>query len=65
MPARLDITPISGYLVYPSAIRNKYIDIQSIQDTEEEGAERFTIRLLAGRGGASLSLNDNIATLTG
>ncbi|XP_053405379.1 adhesion G-protein coupled receptor V1-like [Mercenaria mercenaria] len=64
MPAGLDITPISGYITYPTASQNGNIDIQSIQDSEEESDERFTVRLLAAKGGASLSLSDNLATVT-
>lgn len=65
MPAQLDITPISGYIIYTIANREGYIDLQSVQDNEEESDEVFTVRLLAAKGGATLSLTDNLASVTG
>ena len=65
MPAKQDITPISGYITYPIAVREGYIEISSIQDTEDERDEVFTVRLLAAKSGATLSATDYLSTLTG
>ncbi|XP_070543508.1 adhesion G-protein coupled receptor V1-like isoform X2 [Ptychodera flava] len=63
-PAREDVTPISGYLMYQPGIRQQMIQIHSVQDTEEEGNEVFTLNLLSVKGGVRKSDDDSTALLT-
>ncbi|XP_052793587.1 adhesion G-protein coupled receptor V1-like [Mya arenaria] len=64
MPARQDVTPISGYATYMEGQRDGRIDVAAVQDTDEESNEVFTIRLLQGKGGATVSEVDSSAILT-
>ncbi|KAH3717840.1 hypothetical protein DPMN_060636 [Dreissena polymorpha] len=63
-PARTDLTTISGYITYLEGLREGRIDLSSLQDTEEEGEEVFTVRLIQAKGGATLSGVDAVATIT-
>ncbi|XP_077988560.1 adhesion G-protein coupled receptor V1-like [Glandiceps talaboti] len=63
-PAKDDVSPISGYLVYPPGIRQQTILINSIQDNEEEGNEVFTLNLLSVKGGVRKSDDGSTALLT-
>jgi hypothetical protein len=63
-PALLDVTPISGYLIYLEGNREKNLTLTSLQDREEESEEVFSVRLLAAKNGGTLSEKDHIATLT-
>ena len=64
-PAKEDVTPISGYITYAEGLRDGQMTVSSIQDSEEESDEVFTVRLLQAKGGATLSDTDSTATLTG
>ncbi|XP_033109462.1 adhesion G-protein coupled receptor V1-like [Anneissia japonica] len=63
-PATKDVTPISGYVTFNSGESVQQIRISSIQDTEEEGNEVFTVNLLTVNGGARLDSDDTTAILT-
>jgi hypothetical protein len=64
-PAARDVTPISGYIMYPEGYRTGTFTVASIQDIEEEDAEVFSIRLVGSKGGAIVSDTDSTALLTG
>lgn len=63
-PAQLDVTPISGYLIYLEGNREKNLTLTSLQDQEEESEEVFSVRLLGAKNGGTLSEIDHTATLT-
>lgn len=63
MPAQLDVTPISGYLIYLEGNREKNLTLTSLQDQEEESDEVFSVHLLGAKNGGTLAENDHIATL--
>lgn len=63
-PAQLDVTPISGYLIYLEGNREKNLTLTSLQDQEEESEEVFSVRLLGAKNGGTLSETDHTAILT-
>jgi len=69
MPARQDVTPVSGYITFPEALRTPRdgtgIRVSAVQDGDEESNEVFTVRLLQANGGATIAPMDSLATITG
>lgn len=65
MTAQQDLAVISGSLTYRMGNNHQFINLKTVQDTEEESNEVFTVRLLNANNDATLSLSDNIATVTG
>ena len=65
MPASTDVTPISGYVTFGPGVITATITVSSLQDTEEEGNEVFTVNLLSSNGGAVVDDEEDTALLTG
>ncbi|XP_022110249.1 G-protein coupled receptor 98-like isoform X2 [Acanthaster planci] len=63
-PSKNDVTPISGKLTFDPAQRMADIAMMSLEDTEEEGNEVFTVMLLCSSGGARIGRDDATALLT-
>ena len=59
--AGADYTTTSGTLSFTSGQTTKRVEVQTLQDTDQEGAESFTVRL-SGATGATLT--DGVATGT-
>ncbi len=65
LPARKGVTPISGKLTFGPGQTVGDITVRSMDDTEEEGNEVFTVMLLCSNGGARIGRDDATALLTG
>ena len=59
------MTPISGYVTFAPGVTEATISVSSLQDTEEEGNEVFTVNLLSSDGGAVVDDEKSTALLTG
>ena len=64
-PSMQDLQPISGYLTFDEGATQRDIVIESIDDTEEENDEVFSVRLTSSRGGARVDDFYYSAILTG
>ncbi|ESP05659.1 hypothetical protein LOTGIDRAFT_102713, partial [Lottia gigantea] len=64
LPARREVTPVSGILVFEQNVKSNTFEVRSLQDVEEEGNEVFSIDLVTANGGATISADDGKATLT-
>ncbi|XP_041376199.1 adhesion G-protein coupled receptor V1-like [Gigantopelta aegis] len=63
-PAKEDISPTSGILVYNQGDKVQSFTVHSLQDIEEEGNEVFSIGIVSVNNGASISEADAFAALT-
>ncbi|XP_038076858.1 adhesion G-protein coupled receptor V1-like isoform X2 [Patiria miniata] len=63
-PSKQDLTPISGKLTFDPGQRSADITMESLDDTEEEGNEVFTVMLLCSSGGGRIGRDDATALLT-
>lgn len=64
-PSRRDVTPISGILSYEEGQSLQSLSVSSVQDVEAETNEVFSVKLIASKGGASVSSQSSLAKLTG
>ena len=64
-PSMHDLQPISGYLTFGVGDTQQDIVINSIDDTEEESNEVFSVRLISSQGGARVDEFYYSAILTG
>lgn len=64
-PAHADVTPVSGVLAYSGGEKSRSFFLSSVQDSEAEDNEVFSVKLLASRGGANISPESSLAKLTG
>ena len=60
-----DLQPISGYLTFDEGATQRDIVIESIDDSEEESDEVFSVCLTSSKGGARVDDFHYSAILTG
>ncbi|XP_043920117.1 adhesion G-protein coupled receptor V1 [Protopterus annectens] len=62
-PAKSDVEPVSGYLLYQAGETKKSFIISSRNDIQEEGEELFFLRLVSSHGGARIPEDKSTAQL--
>lgn len=60
-----DFKQSNGYLDFPAGVRNKDIQIRTVDDDTPEDDKRFSVNLLAPKGGATLDEDHAKAVLIG
>ncbi|XP_032809135.2 adhesion G-protein coupled receptor V1 isoform X2 [Petromyzon marinus] len=55
LPAKYDLSPVSGYLEYWEGEGNKSFIVEALNDNHAEGEEVYTLRLFDVRGGARVA----------
>ena len=64
-PSSRDLSPISGYVTFTDGELRQDIVITAVDDHEEEANDVFSVKLISAMGGATVSLDQATATLTG
>ena len=63
--ASSEVTPISGYLSFPTTVREGVVSIVSLDDEVPEPSRFFTFGLAASNGGSEIAREEGTAYLTG